>query len=376
MESKKIEEIDKNFVIQSNGSERFTYFNIASETNEVNDIKTLFEISGFPWIKLNESTNSSTNNNSFCRLDVSSLHKLSQGVQHLAWCTSGGVVRFASNSDAIAVKVELTSKDDMSHMPRTGSAGIDLYVGKGKDKKFIKVAMPGSKQGEYEAVFEGINPKHELCEWTLNMPLYNGVKKLEIGLLPEAKLEKPAPYFIEKPIVFYGSSITQGGCASRPGNSYTHIICRWLDANMVNLGFSGNAKGEPEMAELISRIEMSAFVMDYDHNAPSIEHLQNTHESFFKVIRSNHPDLPVIFVSMPDFDRDAASNLRRGIIHKTYENAVIMGDKNVYFVDGESLFGSKDRDSCTVDGCHPNDLGFMRMAENIYPTVKKALNKL
>lgn len=119
-----------------------------------------------------------------------------------------------------------------------------------------------------------------------------------------SKIGKPTPYSIEKPIVFYGSSITQGGCASRPGNSYTHIICRWLDANMVNLGFSGNAKGEPEMAELISQIDMGALVMDYDHNAPDAEYLLNTHENFFKIIRSNHPYLPVIFVSKPDFDKN------------------------------------------------------------------------
>jgi len=431
MQSKKIEEIDSNFTVPTKGSERFTYFNIAEEIMKAqkifyddtsnliarNKIIDRFHISGFPWLKSNVSViseiftgNSDKNhdnmlyencknpdanlgatnkshkimklkelnvtlfNNPFCRLDIYSLIKFNPGIQYLAWCTSGGAIRFASDTGAIALKVKLISKDDMSHMPRTGSAGFDLYVGKGKNKRFIKAAMPGSQRIEYEAVFEGINPNKEMQEWTLYMPLYNGVQELEIGLLPGSRIEKPMPYTIKKPIVFYGSSITQGGCASRPGNSYTSILCRWLDADMVNLGFSGNAKGEPEMAELISKIDMSAFVMDYDHNAPDVKHLQDTHENFFRIIRENNPELPVIFVSRPDFDGNIlVSKERRNVIRNTYENALKSGDKNVYFVDGETLFGQCDRDACTVDGCHPNDLGFMRMAENIYPTLKKAL---
>jgi lysophospholipase L1-like esterase len=146
---------------------------------------------------------------------------------------------------------------------------------------------------------------------------------------------------------------------------------------MVNLGFSGNAKGEPEMAELISQLEMSALVMDYDHNAPDAEHLKKTHENFFKIIRNKQPDLPIIIVTKPDFDRDIETNkMRREIIYNTYKNAVDNGDQNVHFVDGETLFGNENRDACTVDGCHPNDLGFMRMAERIYPVIKKALGSL
>ncbi|HOJ10389.1 MAG TPA: SGNH/GDSL hydrolase family protein [Clostridiales bacterium] len=393
-ETKKIEEIDRNFIVPHSGISKFTYFDVTSG---------IFEISGFPWIESNRligngshindaqnsrpesneaqsnetqnngaENNESGKNESFCRLDIRWLDKLSEGVKYLSWCTAGGVVRFASDSPAIAVKVELTSKGDMSHMPRSGSSGVDLYRGTGKNKIFVRAAMPGSGQDKYEAVFEGFSS--ELCEWTLNLPLYNGIKKLEIGLLPGTKLEKPSGYTIEKPVVFYGSSITQGGCASRPGNSYTHLICRWLDANMVNLGFSGSGRGEPEMAELISQIDMSAFVMDYDHNAPNLEHLEKTHENFFNIIRKAQPQLPVIFVTKPDFDREPETNrIRRKIIYNTFKNAVDNGDQNVYFVDGETLFGTEDRDACTVDGCHPNDLGFMRMAENIYPTIKKAL---
>lgn len=121
-------------------------------------------------------------------------------------------------------------------------------------------------------------------------------------------------------------------------------------------------------------MKMSAFVLDYDHNANSAEDLEATHEKFFQIICASNPELPIIMVSRPDFETDAQdSRIRRAIICKTYENAKAAGHKNVLFVDGETLFGTRGRDSCTVDGVHPNDLGFMRMAEGLYPILKQAL---
>jgi hypothetical protein len=178
------------------------------------------------------------------------------------------------------------------------------------------------------------------------------------------------------PIVFYGSSITQGGCASRPGNCYAHHVCRWLDAPMVNLGFSSNGLGQLEMAEYINSLDMSALVMDYDHNAPDFHHLEKTHERFFQAIRTAHPTLPVVFLSRPDFDFEAELNIRRrAVIRATYENAFRQGDRNVWFLDGERLFGTTDRDTCTVDTIHPNDLGFLRMAKCLHPVLVQALGR-
>ena len=119
---------------------------------------------------------------------------------------------------------------------------------------------------------------------------------------------------------------------------------------------------------------MSIFVLDYDHNAPTIEHLRNTHESFFNIIRNKKPSLPIILLSKPDFSDYSFDKLhRRNIIYTTYMNAVEKGDKNVYFIDGRSLFGDEYRDCCTVDGCHPNDLGFLRMAQVIGRMVKELI---
>ena len=197
---------------------------------------------------------------------------------------------------------------------------------------------------------------------------------MELGFMPESSIEPTTKYEIPKPILFYGSSITQGGCASRPGNAYTHFLGRAVDAEIINLGFSGNGRGEIIMAEQIASLDLSVFVMDYDHNAPDAEYLKATHEPFFKYIRERHPQLPVIFVSKPDIDNDITNaSIRKGIIYETYKNALENGDKNVWFVDGFKLFGDNNRDACTVDGCHPNDLGFYRMAETILPALKEAL---
>lgn len=292
----------------------------------------------------------------------------SDGVHQLSSHTAGGRIRFKTNSEKIALRVHSRHAFMMSHMPLTGISGVDIYA----DGTFIGSIRPEKPDGSwYEGfVVKGAGEK----EIEINLPLYNGVKAVLIGLDKGAECSSPRKYAYNLPVVYYGSSITQGGCASRPGNSYQGFISRWLDSDHVNLGFSGNGRGEEVMANFIASIDMCAFVMDYDHNAPSAEHLLSTHERLFKTVRKKHPDIPVIMVTKPDVEKDPENTAaRRDVIYKTYINAVNSGDKNVRFIDGKSLFGDMDRDACTVDGCHPNDLGFYRMAEVIYPVLKEAL---
>ena len=143
---------------------------------------------------------------------------------------------------------------------------------------------------------------------------------------------------------------------------------------MFNLGFTGNAKGEPEMAAYIAGLDMSALVLDYDYNAASAEALKATHEPFFRIIRERHPSLPILLLSKPNVDNDEAESARRrNVILQTYRQAMESGDRRVYFLDGAFLFGTSYRDCCTVDGCHPNDLGFLRMAEAVLPVLRAAM---
>lgn len=355
MQEKKIEEIDSNFkTLDING--------INLEFRDASSAP--FTISGFPWYQTEQQ---------YCRLPQEILPATNPGVETLAWHTTGGTIRFKTDSPTIALDVMLQHSSNLTHMAHSGVAGFDLYLGRGKTKQFFGNLKPDHGQNSYKGLLIN-NLNAGLIDCTIYFPLYSGVKSLHIGLQPGCRLEEPTPYSYEKPVVFYGSSITQGACASHPGNAYTHIISRRLDANLVNLGFSGSCKAEPIIAENIAELEMSCFVYDYDYNAPNFEHLKNTHEPFFKIIRDKQPDLPVVMVSKPDFYGSQAEKDRREVIKTTYNNAIAAGDKNAYFIDGELLFGKTERDLCTVDRCHPNDIGFLRMADIIYPVVKQVLS--
>ena len=214
----------------------------------------------------------------------------------------------------------------------------------------------------------------EMREFTINFPLYNSVASLAIGLEPGAHISHAAPYRMAAPVVYYGSSVTQGGCASRPGNSYPAMISRMLDIDHINLGFSGSGRGEAIMAEHIASLEMAALVMDYDHNAPTPEWLERTHYPFYSIVRRAQPGLPIICVSRtlnPAGDSEIAR--RREIIMATVERARAMGDGRIWFADGSRFFTGDDWDACTVDGVHPNDLGFHRMAQALAPMIALAL---
>lgn len=287
----------------------------------------------------------------------------------------GGRVRFATDSVNICVKMTLAQTKEDINIPLSGSAGADIYVGKGKNARFLGYIAPKEHIMEEILVEKTFAKNAEMENITINLPRNDHLLSMEIGIDEDARMEAAEEYTFSKPVVFYDSSITEGGCASRVGNSYVNLVCRWLDADFYNFGFSGSACGEMEFAEYIAALpEVGAFVYDYDHNAPTAEHLAQTHEKFFKRIRQTYPEVPVIMLSRPDVDGDEEdSAIRRDIIRKTYENAVSAGDKKVWFLDGFTFFGEEGRSECTVDGTHPNALGFMRMAEKIYPVLKEAL---
>lgn len=356
-----ISEIDPNFKTAEVGGKPVQYVDVLKGGGP-------FRITGFPWRKADGS---------LYRVPETLTEKeVNGGVLVLAHHTSGGQISFRTDSTYIALRADLNEKpSDMNHMPRTGSSGFDFY--ERTEKGFVFRRGLGAKPEHLKGkIFEGmavrLNPKKTMRSWRINLPLYGGVRKLEIGLEPGAKIEAPEPYTITKPILFYGSSITQGGCASRPGNNYTAMLCNKLDAPQINLGFSGCAKGEISMAKAIASLDLAAFVMDYDHNAPNAEHLAKTHEPFFRAVREARPDLPILILTRGD----NCSAARTAVIKATYDKAVAAGDKNVYFIDGSEYFaGLEDWRMATVDGCHPNDLGFYLMYQRILPVLKKALGK-
>ena len=303
----------------------------------------------------------------YVRMPTDAAKSVSERVVSLYRHSAGGRVRFVTNSPYIAVSIKLNCAYKMSHFAFTGSIGCDMYSG----TRYIGTIVPPTNvTNEYEGVINTLS--EEACEYTINMPLYSETDKMYIGIKEGSILKEAPDYDIKKPIVYYGSSITQGGCASRPGNSYQSIISRELDADFINLGFSGSARAEDEMAEYIASLDMSVFVYDYDHNAPTLEHYKNTHERMFKIIRERKPNLPILMMTRPEYYLDEDETARLQVMLDTYNNAIAAGDKNVYYIKGPDLIASV-RESALVDGGHPNDSGFVNMANVVGTKLKEIL---
>lgn len=301
------------------------------------------------------------------------------GVAALYRNTAGGRVRFYTDSPEIAIKAEYECIARFPHMPLSGVAGFTLTADFADEpSRWIKTFIPPyGTESSFTASTEIDSRAHGAIGYTVHMPLYSSLKSLFIGVKKGYAVARGKKYAPIAPVLFYGSSITQGGCASTPASDYISVISRRLNLDIVNLGFSGSARGEDIMADYIGSQKISAFVYDYDHNATDLEYYAATHERFFKRFRDLQPTTPVIIMTRPDVYNAMAAcgeaENRIAVATVTYENAVKNGDKNVYFIDGRTLVTGDSACYCYVDGCHPTDLGFMRMADTVQPVLEKIL---
>ena len=303
------------------------------------------------------------------------------GIACLNYHTSGGRVRFKTNSPHLVMKARVSNVGLMPHMTLTGIAGMDIYVKTEDGYRYHASCLTEGGNDGPDRIMEQqgyVNPvmfpDGSMKDITVNLPLYGNMDELYIGIAPDATLEPAESYRDILPTVYYGSSITQGGCASRPGNNYCGILSRKFNVDFINLGFSGSARGETAIAEYIAGLPMSAFVYAYDHNAPTVEHLAATHEPMYEKIRATHPDIPVIFVTRPKIRYNKEEKARRDVVRATYEHALARGER-VYFVDGEQIFTIFGGDGGSVDGCHPNDLGFACVAAALEPLFDEIYGK-
>lgn len=310
------------------------------------------------------------------------LPELEGSVDVLAGNSSGGIVAFYSNTNVLKIKVKLSFKFHMGHMPYTGQAGFDLYIGNTyQDMKFYRTSNFDFNKNEYEFTFFNhpfLSSDNKL--YVLNFPLYATVEELLIGVNPNCNITPCLDLFkTEDKIVFYGTSITQGGCASRPGMSYTQILSRMLGTECLNYGFSGNGKGHFEIAEALSEIKnVKMFVLDYEANA-TFDRLKATLDNFVKCLREKYPTVPIVIISkimmyLEFHDSDYIKNEKK--IRNYQKNYVKKSnDENLYYIDGSKVLGKNNISEKTVDGCHPTDYGFISMAEYLYPIIKKILAK-
>ncbi|QDU00057.1 SGNH/GDSL hydrolase family protein [Gimesia aquarii] len=294
--------------------------------------------------------------------------------------SAGLAVRFVTDATTIKAKWELTSANiAMNHMAATGVSGLDLYVKTDSDKwRWLAVGRPSKKENSVTLI-SSLMPRKR--EYFLYLPLYNGVKSVEIGIpesshLWKAPARQPGK---NKPLVFWGTSITQGGCASRTGMVHTAILGRRLNRPVINLGFSGNGRMEPEVSKLIAELDASVFIIDCLPNVTAPVVAKET-ESIVNTLRKAHPDTPILLVEDRTYSNaylkkssQERHRTSRQALQEAYQKLKNSGVKYLYYLDGESLLGNDSED--TVDGSHPTDLGFFRQANAFEKALKPILDQ-
>ncbi|MNI19594.1 hypothetical protein D3C73_730340 [compost metagenome] len=235
---------------------------------------------------------------------------------------------------------------------------------------------------EYECTLfqdKEVNEDRPIRNITLNFPLYQGVEEVWIGVDHGSQVTPPSAYENDKKIILYGTSITQGGCATRPGMAYPNIISRRINQEFINMGFSGSGRGEPELAHILAEIaDPACLILDYEANCGSVESLQETLPEFIRIYRDQHPLVPILVVSQIVYAEEAFHNSllrlsRKQVQIDTVERYRQAGDNHIHFFDGSLLLGEHAHE-CTVDGVHPTDLGFLNMANGLTATIRSLLS--
>jgi len=299
-------------------------------------------------------------------------------VWNLSRDSAGIAARFVTDATEIHARWTV-NKDrlEMTHMPATGVSGLDLYARDGDGKwRWVAVGQPTDKTNE-KVLVKGLDPGTR--EYLLYLPLYNGVSSVEVGVPSGADIRPADARDAEhaRPVVFYGTSITHGGCASRPGMVHTAIVGRRLDRPVINLGFSGNGTMDQSISDLLVEIDPAVYVVDCLPNMTA-EMVAERTEPLVRTIRKARPDTPILLVedrSYTDSDFLKAHRRRnetsRAALKAAYDRLVAEGVAGLYYLEGEPQLG--DDGEGAVDGSHPTDLGFMRMADVFAPAIEKAI---
>jgi hypothetical protein len=312
----------------------------------------------------------------FDRLPARTLGQVGEGLWGLAKLSAGMAIRFVTDSGTLKVRWSLG--DDayvMTHMAATGTSGLDLHVKMADGQwAYAGTGRPEEKR-DNEATFFCDRPK-EKRTYLLYLPLFNRVTALSIGVAAGSSFET-AENAAGKSVVFYGTSIVHGGCASRPGMAYPAIIGRALDCETINLGFSGSARMEPEVCDLLAELDPDAFVIDALPNMGS-EPITERTLNLVRTVRKSRSSTPIILVENITYQIGRAfgfdGSYERGLnaqLRAAYDQLIAEGCKQLYYLEGAGLLGTDGEG--TVDGTHPTDLGFSRMAQVIGPVVARAL---
>lgn len=304
----------------------------------------------------------------FSRLPADMKEKTRKAVWDLGLNSAGLAIRFSSDAKCMGAQWTLLNNFHMNHMPGTGIRGIDLYTLEEGQWKFVGTAQPNGKESRNIFFRNGDGSRREYLAY---LPLYDGVVKLEIGVDSASVVSAPQveSFTSRKPILFYGTSITQGGCASRPGMTYTSILGRWFDCEAINLGFSGNARMDKSMVETIKRVDAEKYVIDCLPNCTQ-QIIRDSGYYFISSLAAARPDVTIYMVENIDYpDRLVNQRTAKDLVEKNqiwsdlYKRLRKEGYKNLRYIPAKGLVGDDDEHS--VDGAHLTDLGFLRMAEGL-----------
>ena len=322
-----------------------------------------FRVSGFAWFEKEKT---------YRRLPAKPAAALPSNVDYLANCTAGGKISFRSDTTRLAVKVKLVENRVMHNMAPIGHSGFDLYLGPPGGQKYCSSTPLEAGSLSYQADLHRTDADG-WKEFTLNFPLYNGVEEVLVGLSEDAEVAPPSPFASDRRIVIYGGSTVQGASASRPGACHMNIVGRRLNMEVINLGFSGSGKLEPEVAELVGGVERPAvFLVEGERNA-GYDGVRTRLEPFIRILREKHPQTPIAIMTASKRAREALGpDDREKIFAFQKQLAGKLAAEGVYLLDGSEFLG-EDFYECSIDGTHPTDLGFYRMAEKITEHLREVL---
>ncbi len=308
----------------------------------------------------------------FDRLPAKAKGVVRDAVWNLSRHSAGMCVRFRTNATSIRARYELLSPGlAMSHMPATGVSGLDLYAQDDQQRwRWLAVVRPSAQTVRAE-IISGIAPGTRA--YTIYLPLYNGVQTLEIGVPAGAEFEPIAPRST-KPLVYYGTSIAHGACASRPGMAFPSILGRRLDVPVLNLGFSGNGRMEAEVGALLAELAPCVYCIDCLPNMQGPEVAART-EPLVRQLRRARPETPIVLIEDRTYtntpflpSRRERHRASRAALKAAYEKLIADGVQQLSYVAGEDLLG--DDGEAATDGSHPSDLGMMRMADALEPVLR------
>lgn len=320
-------------------------------------------VSGLPWFRANAPR--------LWRLPEEAAGRLPDAVQGLMRYPAGGRIRFASDTSQLCLRVDAPNVRSMGNMSPLGCRGFDVYV----DGQYWSSA-PVAETGSHVLTFFG-GAERALREITVYLPSFQEVRVEAVGLDADAEVRPPHAFIRPLPVVYYGSSIAQGGCACRPGMSYEAILGRRLGLDFVNLGFSGAGKAEPEVVQFVTQTDACCYVFDLGKSFG--RQPAEVYGAMLDAVRSGHPNVPLvcitpIFSTRESYDAayaDLSDHVRdavRGAVRERSE----AGDSRLRLVEGSDLLGPDDADAFH-EGVHPTDLGFMRIAERLEPLLREVL---